>query len=318
MNRLRAAILVVALLLPALAAANASMGLALEMFDYTPWLIYVAVTVVFEAWMIGGWLRLHWLACIGVSIFANSFTALCCPMVATPMLHEAYIGGKLNPSPFLTVVVWLVVLGLFSAVFESAFWYWARLASKKARSEHPLRRSILAHMVGVPLALIILLAPAHPYRALSITMGERRPILWEALLGTLRISENGDGVTVPSVKSVPALLRLAETTSNPKARDVTWPAETWTAAYVMDYGRFDLGETKRHPVEWNVAAAGKTFKLSDSMKEVVGPWLVRYRFEDGRVGGLCLNLGGSEFDWQRLKYSDDPVALGYSAPKPGR
>lgn len=310
--------MVVALLLPALVAANASMGLALEMFDYTPWLVYVGVTVVFEAWMIGGWLRLHWLACIGVSIGANFFTALCCPALATPMLHEAYVGGKLNPSPFLTVVVWLVVLGLFSAVIESAFWAWAKLGSNKTRAENPLARSILAHMIGVPLALMILLIPAHPYRALSLTMGERRPILWAALARTIHISgETGDAVTVPNVRSVPELLQLAAKTPDAQGRARSLPAEAWAAAYVMDYGRFDLGETRRHPVEWNVAVAGKTFKLSQSEEPAVGPWLVRYRFEDGQAAGLCLNLGLPGFDWQPVKFTDDPARLGYSAPAAG-
>jgi len=46
-----------------MASANGAMGLALEMFDYRTWTVYVVVTIVLEAWIIGVKAGFGWCLC---------------------------------------------------------------------------------------------------------------------------------------------------------------------------------------------------------------------------------------------------------------
>jgi hypothetical protein len=71
----------------------------------------------------------------------------------------------------------------------------------------------------------------------------------------------------------------------------------WAAAYVPDYGRFDTGEMRRNPIEWNTAVAGK--KLDDLAGTV---WLTRSIYH-GFTEGLV---------WSgRVERNTDPKVLGY-------
>ena len=49
--------------LTCMASANGAMGLALEMFDYRTWTVYVVVTIVLEAWIIGVKAGFGWCLC---------------------------------------------------------------------------------------------------------------------------------------------------------------------------------------------------------------------------------------------------------------
>ena len=56
------------------ASANGAMGLALSTFEWPLWLVYVGVTVVLEALLIGAWLRVAPLRALGLSVWANTLT----------------------------------------------------------------------------------------------------------------------------------------------------------------------------------------------------------------------------------------------------
>src|SRR5207248_316821 len=70
----------------------------------------------------------------------------------------------------------------------------------------------------------------------------------------------------------------------------------WAAAYRADYHRFDLGEMRRVPIEWNAAAA--------SRKPFEGTiWLTRSCW-NGWCTGLVFSYGG-------VRRTSDPQALGF-------
>jgi len=72
--------LVVAILaLATSASANAAMPYAYQIFAFRPWFVYVAVTILFEAWFIGRHgLGDSWLKSMGLSVLANLISACTC------------------------------------------------------------------------------------------------------------------------------------------------------------------------------------------------------------------------------------------------
>ena len=75
----------------------------------------------------------------------------------------------------------------------------------------------------------------------------------------------------------------------------------WAAAYWPNYHRFDLGEMRRAPVEWN-AAAGRE-KLFEGPPRTL--WLTRSR-ADGRYEGMVIDLPGA-----MVGRTSDPAKLGF-------
>src|SRR5438132_673125 len=123
------------ILLATWARANSSMGLALEMFDFKAWAVYVVATLAFEAWYIGRrGLKLSWGRSISVSIISNLLSSLLCVCGCfAPVLHHTYVGSDVNPNPFLNLLMLLSVLGAVSAFIEAVVW--SRFIPKLANEE---------------------------------------------------------------------------------------------------------------------------------------------------------------------------------------
>src|SRR5439155_25294454 len=75
----------------------------------------------------------------------------------------------------------------------------------------------------------------------------------------------------------------------------------WAAAYRANYRRFDLGEMRRRPIEWNAAAARR--KLSEGLSQPL--WLTRSRW-DGWCEGLVLDPSLA------VRRTADPQKLGFA------
>lgn len=154
----------------AVASANAAMGYALEVFEFKVWTIYVAATIVLEAWVIGRGLGHGWLKSIGLSLLVNSITAFCCAGgMFAPFLHP---DSRHEMNPLQYSVELLVVFGLFSAFIEAIPWSMS-VEEEDTTRWLVLKKSFVAHAIGIPLALMILLIPAHPYPGLDF--GPRAP-----------------------------------------------------------------------------------------------------------------------------------------------
>lgn len=139
------------------AFANGAMGLALEVFSFGTWIVYVLATIVMEAWVIGPAIGKDSAQSFMYSLFFNFLTASCCASgFFAPGLHPE----EKDMNPLLWTVVLLSIFGLISAFFESIMW--RSICPEELRSL-ALKRTFLAHLYGVPLALGILLIPSRPY-----------------------------------------------------------------------------------------------------------------------------------------------------------
>lgn len=160
-------------LLSATAHANAAMGLALEMFVPWTWAIYVVAMIAIEAYWIGRRDGLDWPRSVTNSAIANLVTATlgvgCLCQGLAPFLHGAFIGSSVQPRPLPNACVLLVIVGLLSAVVESTIW-----SRRTPRRQSYLKPSIIAHLIGVPFALIVLLIPERPYVGLEAITNHQR------------------------------------------------------------------------------------------------------------------------------------------------
>jgi len=78
------------------------MGLALEVFDFRIWFVYVAATVVLESWIIGRCLEVGWGKSLLVSCIANACTCFCCAGgFFAPFLVD--LNPKINDDPSWTI-----------------------------------------------------------------------------------------------------------------------------------------------------------------------------------------------------------------------
>jgi len=144
-----------------MALANGAMGLALEVFDFRIWVVYVVATVVLEGWIIGRSLYHGWLKSFGLSTLFNFLTAFCCAAgFFAPFLHA----DRVEVNPLLWTVEVLCFYGLISALIECCLW---RLSSRETMTSLVVKRTFLAHGLGIPLALCILLIPSRPYPGLE-------------------------------------------------------------------------------------------------------------------------------------------------------
>jgi len=155
--QLRPVLLLTFLVIPATALANGAMGYALEIFEFRAWVVYVVATVALEAWIIGRFFGHSWSKCFGLSFAFNATTAFCCAGgLWAPALHAMVVDGD----PLLWTCELLIVFGLVSAVTEAILW---RFFTRGSPEWRVFRRVALAHALGVPLALVILLSPGRPY-----------------------------------------------------------------------------------------------------------------------------------------------------------
>ena len=286
------------------AHANGAMGLALATFDWGPWFAYLAVTVLFEAAVLGRWLQVPFGRAIWTSVFANLLTAV----IAAPftgILSDLFLfafGSQLNPNPFCETLLLFTIFGVFSAVIEAWPWIYPARRSGQPRSR-VLGRSLAAHLIGVPLGMVVLLAPARPYHGLEMQVAAQRdnwlrPQVIVAL-GSY-IEEHHALPPGPTYGDVLEQLR-------PRLGRFSADPGLWAAAYSPDYHRFDLSEMKRGPmVEWNASAAHIKVR-PDEIKRV---WLIRSCF-DRHDAGVVIILPA----WGResLTRSGDDHELGCGA-----
>jgi hypothetical protein len=297
---------VVGLLLPTAASANGAMSLALATFGWGMWLPYVVVTVAFEAVMLSRWLRVPMRRALKTSLGANFLTAIIGGFFSGILAYIFYdsFGSRLNPNPFFQNLLLFTLFGVGSACVEAILW--DRVVEKslpaetstnrpKARPRSVLAWVLLVHLLGVPVGLGVLLIPARPYPGLEGRVGgERRRLdyaVQKALQGYIMRNHR-----VPSVQTYEELLELLKPDLDRYAHD----PDLWAAAYIPHYARFDTGERRREPLEWNRSIAGR--KLSEDSEEIL--WLTRRTYY-GYYQGLIVN--GDYVDRTR-----DPKQLGYT------
>ncbi|MBI1756256.1 MAG: hypothetical protein HYR64_04015 [Fimbriimonas ginsengisoli] len=258
------AVLVTLLCIPA-AFPNYIMGPALEMFDSRRWVAYVLVTVAFEAWMLGRWLGWRWWASLLASLLANAFTAFA-PQWLMPSLATWSLGSRLNPHPFPTVLILFIAFGLLSAVVEAFVWRGIGLVAHSQKAlGGTIGRSVVTHLMGVPLGLAILLCSPRPYIHLEETAEtERRQVLAEWLRQKVLDRHQPLPSFVATALFPEIMQRLGYPDSIRRAWfqkipliDVRGEKELWAAAYVPNFGPFSFGEDRSHPREINPALAGK-------------------------------------------------------------
>jgi len=247
--------LLVALLfaLAAFASANGAMGLGLEQWALTYWFAYVAVTVLFEAWMIGGWLKMRWGWALWISLLANLFTGTLCGAggLCAPALHGQLVGSGVNPDPLLNAVALLSLYAVPSALVESIFWG-RGVAKRSPRIVSDWRivgRSILVHALGVPLALAVLLIPERPYIGLEAFTSFHRQFALSKLATVIRESGSSDQRLPRFSTPEEQAALLAQVPDVP---------DMWAALYTPDFRRFDRGEAKRKPWVWDTSLSGHT------------------------------------------------------------
>lgn len=297
------------LLTPAVASANSGMSLALGTFGWSMWLPYVAVTVLFEAILLGRWLNLPFSLSIRLSIGANLLTAI----IGVPFTGIAsygclgMLGSELNPNPFLHTLVLFTLFGIASACIEALIWDGPanpRIPDKTAQG-HPkgnqsttvLPRVVMVHLLGVPVGMAILLIPARPYPGLEGQVAAQRHRVDLSIRIALR-----DYLKryhkVPPVQSYGELVAFFKSEYN----DIAHDPGLWAAAYRVHYERFDMGEQRRMPIEWNRSIVGRTFA-----EDFEGQVWVTCSQEFGHITGLAIADGGQLF------HTSDPAILGYTS-----
>lgn len=252
----------------ATASANGAMGLALEMFEWRTWSVYVAVTIVLEALIIGRAASLNWGKSLGISLLANFITAGFCASGCffAPVLHGSFVGSAINPNPFWNSVALLTIYGLISALIEA--FIWAGFVDKDRKSRTQLA-SLAAHGIGIPVALAILLIPDHPYRGLERTTDLHR---MRFVIGL----RDAFGVEIAETNRIPAASSASDLIAAAARRSNDHVADAWAAGYKADFERFDTHEMKRIPLDINPAVLGRAIESRGDERYWV--WLLRYRF----------------------------------------
>ncbi len=264
MMRKRVLAILLALAIASLASADASFegASAFALYSTGAVFTYLVAIVIVEAWIIGHRLNITWARSFITSIAANFVTALVAIIFGIPTVGMVLFGGLANPNPFLSTVLLLIVFGLASGVFESLFW-------NTVRGETPKRtifnRTMLAHIVGIPLGLLIFLIPPRPYPGLEdMTRVARKLTLGRALQGFSR--QLAVGQPVPNVHSAAELLSYVASHSTHDMYENNWAAAT----FAPKYGRFDVGNKHGWQMEFNAAIVGRSLD-----KAAQPTWILR-------------------------------------------
>ena len=286
-----------------LAFANAAMGLALEMFEYRTWIVYVLTMIGFEAWLIGTKGGYSWSTSFTISAAANFVTAYCYTSLIGVGLHFFPI----NPNPLWYVTKLLFFFGIASGFFEGTVWMCFKakgpVPAPKSRwhklfQDSVLLRSLVAHIVAVPLALAILLIPSHPYKGLSDLVFYQRRIRLMKVMKSFEFAVQYKG-------KVPQLTSFSELIKKYAPDDLKSDPDLWTLAYATDYTRFDTGESRRVPWEWNPKVSGlKVGHSNDNGTSLGNIWLCR-TYLGGIPQGMILDRDAST-----IQISFDGTALG--------
>lgn len=286
-------------LLVTLCTANAVMGYALEQYDATAWWVYVASTILYEAWAIGRWegYRIH--AAVGISIVANLVTAFGCANCCGVGLHWSFVGSTIDPNPFMNMLVMFTTFGLVSGWIESIVWrmFRGRRVYETTHTQLSLR-SMGAHLVWVPLGMAIMLVPNQPYPFLKgFTNFHRRWALHD-VLKHLDFDKDGH---LKRYGNIDAVLRQVHVPDGRLPQ-----SDQYALAYIPSWGRFDTHEMGRGPkYEWNPKADGMDFEDANDDHPM---WLVRVR-----VGNECFGYV-TTYD-HTIRSSNSAQELGYETAR---
>lgn len=307
-NRITTLAILFCLLLPTPAFANGAMSLALATFAWPLWLVYVAVTVLYEAAAMGRLLGIPFKSALRCSLGANFVTAILGGFVSGFLSYSflGIFGSELSPNPFWQTVFLFTLFGIVSAFIEAVAW--PNSGSQKSVSVRPRNRyvvSLMVHLVGVPVGLAILLLPARPYEGLEMQVNAQRHYWMRHGIQKGLEQYIAEHQAVPPAHTYGEMLEAIRPALGRYAPD----PNLWAAAYAANYHRFDTGEMRREPFkEWNIAASGRKL-FSDTDRTQVDTasviWLVRWR-TDHRVNGLVLDLSSGN-----LTRTDDANKLGY-------
>ncbi|MGC4045286.1 MAG: hypothetical protein QM758_15955 [Armatimonas sp.] len=253
--------------LAAPANANGGMALVYGTFRWNYWLIYVAVTVLFEALVLGWWAKSGFGRALGISVGANAVTGLLGAGFSGIFGYMVYGVGASNyvePNPLVHATFCLVVGGIISALIESIFW-------TKEASRPAVRATLLVHLAGVPLALMILLIPARPYGGLEGQANFRRHFVKAAIAGALEESiQSSESKPFYAPKNWGELIKRVQPALSKRER--TYSNEVLqVTGFRSHFGRFDTREEYREPCEFNPALAGKDLRKLERSE-----WLVRW------------------------------------------
>lgn len=293
---MKRALLLLGILIPASAFANAAMGLGLEMWAVPYWAAYVVAMVIGEAWLIGRWLGLSWPASLALSAVANFITGAGCGMMGCPFLHYPMVGTREDPSPFLNSVALLALFAIPSALLEALVW--TRFRGEK--SDRALwGRSVVVHLALVPVGLAILLIPPRPYVGLeAVTFGHRRLnglTVLRALEGYSR--EKGK---LPSARTLDELQNELQPLGLTR-EDVYGEKKTIQVRQVFrdpTFGRFDLGSAGGSEWEINPDLVGRKLDL-EATKETWA-WYLRSRDPQSKQAAVVVELSTATFTFRMM------------------
>lgn len=290
----RAAAIVIALSVAALSSANYMTAPAFSLYNGWSALAYVAAYLLLEAWWIGMRGGLDWKESLARSFIANFVTAalsfMCAGFLGFPDLSTVWVGSRWNPDPLQTTLRFLCIFAALSAITEFLFWI-KDLGWRKA-----LGRTLVAHLIGIPMGLVILLTPSRPYTGLESVVGRLRSIGRHRLIGAMAHGR----LQVARSQTAEALLsELAREDGMPPS------ADAWALAYRAAYERFDRAEQRRYTYELNVEgleSLGPGSKTSAPGKL----WILRYREGPQSGWGTVIDLPSDN-----VRDTDNPKQLGF-------
>lgn len=285
--------------LPTFALANGAMGLGLEMWDLGFWFVYVLATVVFEGWYIGKRLDMPWWQWIGYSLVANFLTGFFCGGLGlcAPFLHTSFVGTITDPNPLANAIVLLATFAIPSALVEVFVWNIVRKRSGSDISEmRLLGRTLLAHLIGIPLGLAILLIPSRPYVGMERFTNARR--FW-AVRGFM--SDLNDYIqehkALPKARTLDALLKEV-----PETGSRSFGAERALGLYRAEFGRFDLGESYQHPMELQTELAGRAIPFEETSNPADDQWYLKPAGQEPDWRGIKVDLKTGKAHIERYPY----------------
>jgi hypothetical protein len=284
---------------------------ALSGFDFDYWLIYVAVTIVFEAVALGRWLGIRPIRALCLSLLANFITAGVGALFFAGFINailDGVFGSWLNPNPFCQALLAFTVFGIGSAITESLIWH-GTLGSTVSPPTwmQTLGKTITVHLAVIPVGLAVLLVPARPYRELEGSVGFRRWTVRRSLPGAIKDYAYAYG-ELPRARDFEDLVRQLQSGNPGSFAGMRFGRSLWAIGYEPCYSRFATGEERRGPkCEWNPAANG----LRIDEKRPASLWLTRMHVPGTRLP--FRRYDGVVVDDGAVRTSSDPSELGYGA-----
>lgn len=271
------------------------MGLGLEQWDPTIWLIYVTAMTAAEAWLMGKWLGLGAPESIIVSILANLMTGVGCGLMGfmAPFLHYPLVGSTADPNPLMSALALLALFAVPSMLFEGILWdrMYRNRRKNKSGKHGVLGRLLLIHLALVPIGLAILLIPDRPYRGYeSFARGARRMEL-RLFADDLSVYAY-ENHHLPLATTVESLLKEVPhfTLHQDRKRSNVF-------LYAPAFRRFAIGNDKTNPYRLNTAIAGLKVDPDADYDEPQWEWYIEPPQRDS--WGIRVELQSGLFEFVR-------------------